>query len=115
MKVIVATVNVLFINPPYQGLREVPGPIDHERLRNLIGAERIDSRTLACDASTGSGDVIFFDDAFLSKPDLPGFTLRIPGGTPTRIAGKAVIVRCNAEGQYQTPSINPKWVSFDKP
>lgn len=110
-----ATVNILLINPPRQELLEVPEPIDNQRLCNLIGVDRIDSLTLACDASTGAGDVVFFDDAFLSKPDLPGFTLRIPGGTPTRIAGKAVIVRCDAEGQYQTPSINPSWISFDKP
>ena len=111
-----ATVNVLFINPPHQDLLEVPEPIDNQRLCNLIGVDRIDSRTLACDASTGAGDVILFDDAFLSKPELAGFTVRVPGGTPTRIAGKAVIVRCDAEGQYQTPVIDPRWIiTFDKP
>lgn len=111
-----ATVNVLFINPPRQELLEVPAPLTHHRLCELIGADRVDSRTLACDASTGAGDVIFFDDAFLSKPGLHGFTLRIPGGTPTRIAGKAVIVRCDAEGQYQTPDVDPSWIiAFDKP
>lgn len=110
------SVNVLFITPPHKELLEVAGPIDLARLRELIGVDRIDSRTLVCDAKTGAGDVIFFDDAFLSKPDLPGFTLRIPGGAPTRIAGKAVIVRCDAEGQYQTPNIDPSWIiTFDKP
>lgn len=111
-----ATVNVLFIDPPHQDLLEVPAPMNHQRLCELIGADRVDSRTLACDAGTGAGDVIFFDDTFLSKPDLLAFTVRIPGGTPTRIAGKAVIVRCDAEGQYQTPVIDPSWIiTFDKP
>jgi hypothetical protein len=110
-------ITVLLIDPASssKALIEVPVPVELAQLRKLISADRMEARTLKCDASTGAGDVLFFDDTFLTKPDLPGFTVRIPGGTPARIAGRAVIVRCDAAGQHQSIGIDPDYqITFDK-